>query len=84
MKLQNWGITNNDTGYTAPELIIYKAVGNVYGHPTRPDGQYIHTSGIVEIDLKKRYIITRSGNKYILGRMNPEYAKYVRDNKKGK
>lgn len=85
MKLQNWSIIFGGDDYTAPELQSQQAIGHVYGHPTRPDGDHIRTSRIIEINLKKRYIRTYSGSKYYLGTMNPEYAKFRRNlKKKGK
>lgn len=84
MKLQNWFITDNDNGYTAPEMIRKYAIGDVYGHPTRPEGDHIRTSYLVEINIKQRYVKTASGSKYMLGKMKPDYAKYMRNLKKGK
>lgn len=84
MKIQNWAMVFNGNQYTAPETQSQSIVGNVYGHPTRPDGDSIRTSHIVEINMKKRYVKTHSGSKYYLGRMEPEYAKYLRELRKGK
>ena len=84
MKIQNWAMVFRDNGYTAPEIQSQIITGNVYGNPNFPDGDFIHTSTVVEMNIKQRYVRTYSGSKYSLGKMNPEYAKYVREYRKNK
>lgn len=73
MKLENWSVVTRDP-YSPPEYGIYLA-GSVYGHATRPDGQKITTSRIVEVNGRK--VTTASGSIYEVGEVNPEYAKYL-------
>jgi hypothetical protein len=84
MKIQNWAMVFSGNDYTAPEVQTQIIQGDVYGNPNFPDGTFIHTSIIIQMDIKRRYVITRSGSKYYLGRMKPEYAKYVREYRKNK
>jgi len=64
---KNWFIENrvrND--FQAPELGVKVLNGNVYGHPSFPDGSFIHTSPIVGIEDMGDHkdIITKSGSRY--------------------
>lgn len=72
MRLENWSAVRG--AYKAPEQGGY-LIGDVYGHPTRPDGRCIRTSTIVKIDPVAETIETRSGSIYELGKVDPDYEK---------
>ena len=70
--LENWGIVTNATPYMAPEMITSSLHGLVSGHPRAElNGKYIHTSPIV--GLENGCIVTKSGSRYVLGNVAPEY-----------
>lgn len=50
--LRNWSI---DECYNV-------AYGDVYGHPHHPDGSYVHTSIIVDINREQKDIIVETLN----------------------
>ncbi len=52
--------------FQAPELGCKVLNGEVYGHPSFPDGAFIHTSPIVNIEDMGDYkdVLTRSGSRY--------------------
>ena len=50
-------------------------VGEVEGHPTRPDGRRITTNYVDTVD--GRFITTASGSVYELMDVDPEYKKYL-------
>jgi len=70
MRLENWSIQHG--AYNAPEQGSY-FIGEVYGHPTRPDGRRVHTSMIVEVDPETETVRTHSGSIYKLGVADPDY-----------
>jgi len=47
--------------------------GGVHGHPKFPDDKTIVTSPIEEYDAEEDAFITRSGSRYKLGDIDPEY-----------
>lgn len=69
MKLENWAVVFNP--FKAPEARRPQLEGDVYGHPTRPDGQCITTSYVSHID--GNIVVTHSGSRYELGEPAPEY-----------
>ena len=64
---KNWFIeTRLKSEYQAPELAVKLLNGQVYGHPSFPDGSIIHSSPIAGIEDMGDHkdIITRSGSRY--------------------
>lgn len=47
--------------------------GNVYGHPSFPDGKLVWTSTIVGYDEDTNIFTTYSGSKYKLGKVRDDY-----------
>ena len=78
MRLENWSITRGL--YEAPEQGC-NLIGDVYGHPTRPDGRHVRTSKVVRVDFITRTIETISGSIYELGEVDPNYEKMFPDAK---
>ncbi len=76
-RLENWAVSSDDDGYTAPELIQPRLTGEVYNHPVERhyDGKEIITSPIRK--SIGRQVTTRTGTVYELGKVHPEYAKYL-------
>jgi len=78
MRLENWLVTQDPhekwDPYKAPELYTPRLVGDVYGHPTFPDGHTISVSTPVSSDGNNT-ITTKSGSMYKLGKVNPDYEK---------
>ena len=72
MRLENWSIVHG--AYKAPEQRGY-LIGDVYGHPTRPDGRRVRTSVIVAVDPIAEAVKTYSGSIYELGEADPDYEK---------
>ncbi|HHV13238.1 MAG TPA: hypothetical protein GXX75_23480 [Clostridiales bacterium] len=65
--LKNWYKTLRPLNdFRAPELGYSVLCGHVYGHPSFPDGSYIHSSRIVGIEDMgdHKEIITKSGSRY--------------------
>jgi hypothetical protein len=77
-KLQNWrtALRGRDV-YTAPECRELVLEGEVYGHPSFPDGSRIATSPIKETVGRK--VLTRTGSTYDLGRISYAQRKMLRD-----
>jgi len=81
MKLHNWSVQfertlGSEQRYMAPELVARCIVGDVEGHPSRPDGETVITSRIISVE--GRTVTTRSGSVYTLGKIAPSYRKYLR------
>lgn len=53
----------------------FAIVGDVYGHPRRPDGERIVSSIVADFD--GRLVRTRSGSLYRLGDPSPQYRAYL-------
>jgi len=70
MKLENWSLQHG--AYEAPELGCH-LLGNVFGHPTRPDGRCVRTSSIIHINVEEETVTTHSGSIYKLGEPEPGY-----------
>ena len=67
IKFKNWFIENRVANeFQAPELGVKVLNGIAYGHPSFPDGSFIHTSPIVGVEDMGDHkdIITRSGSRY--------------------
>jgi hypothetical protein len=71
-----WSV-KTDT-YAAPELGRNYLQGDVFGHPRHEDGKNVTTSRISKV--KGRLVKTRSGSVYRLGRIKPEYRKFLKEN----
>lgn len=78
IKMHNWSIGGSGDAYTPPELQVKKLRGEVYGHPRFPDGHRISSSALIE--AWSRTAVTKSGTRYVLGRINPEYRKFLKKN----
>jgi hypothetical protein len=76
VKLDHWSVKANL--YQPPEVRSVYLSGIVSGHPNFDDGERISTSRIVA--AAGRVVTTRSGRQYHLGRIEPGYRKYLRDN----
>ena len=77
MRLENWSVTGSADLYTPPERQTRRLQGEVYGHPTHPDGEHIRTSNIVNVDGGT---VTTLNSVYTLGEPNPEYVEWCREN----
>ena len=78
-RLIDWEVVGQRTPYMAPEAMTAHLQGNVYNHPN-PDvvnGKFVTTSRIV--DSSGLTVTTLSGTKYILGTINKNYLKYIKD-----
>lgn len=66
IKFKNWFVEQRCNEYQAPELAKSYLWGNVYGHSSFKDGEYIHSSRIVGIEDMGDHkdILTRSGSRY--------------------
>jgi hypothetical protein len=78
IKVNNWSIRTNADGYTPPEAADIRLIGEVLDHPKLGENKKIQTSSINEIN--GRTVYTKSGSVYILGRINPEYRKWLKKN----
>jgi hypothetical protein len=77
-RLENWRCVYRGDVYTPPELQAVCLVGQVYGHRNshrHPDGKEVCTSYIVKAE--RRVVTTASGSVYHLGKIDPEYRKYL-------
>jgi len=77
MRLENWLVTGTADPYLSPELQRKQISGEVYGHPTRPNGRRILTSAILRIDGN---VITTGNSVYTLGEPDPVYVEWCREN----
>lgn len=50
-------------------------VGNVINHPRHESGKCVVTSPIVKVDPINKYLQSRTGTKYKLGKVDPDYEK---------
>jgi hypothetical protein len=73
IRLDNWSVVNDGDPYKAPEQQESRLHGNAFGHPRFDDGKTITTSAILTKDGD--LILTRSGSRYELGDIDPEYEK---------
>lgn len=83
-KLENWSIVETDLDpYKPPECKSKKLSGSVYDHPRFLDGKDITTSRIVGAyqELNNIVVETKSGSKYVLGKMSEDYQKWLDENK---
>ena len=74
LKLENWSLVfGNPDPWLAPELQHICLHGKVFNHPNHGNGTWIRTSRIIR--KEKGFIVTHSGSKYELGKVNPDYEK---------
>ena len=77
-KLENWATVVTSI-WLAPEVQRLHLAGTVYNHSDsdrHPDGKEIRTSYIVE--AKGRIVKTVSGSVYKLGKIDPEFRKFLK------
>jgi len=79
-RLEQWSlvILGDVSGYEAPERLPRAARGRVYEREGFTDGKGVTTSRIVE--MGEDYVITRSGTRYDLGEVDPDYVQFLEDN----
>lgn len=80
IRLENWSMIYNPDPHSPPELKSGRLVGFVYGHPRFEDGESIVSSSIIEINVRKGTAKTYSGSEYILGRPNPNWVEWLKEN----
>lgn len=76
--LENWSTVSGGDEYTAPECRTLNLHGEVYGHPRFEDGKVIVSSEISKINC--RFVTTRSGSLYWLGKPDPNFVKWCEEN----
>jgi len=77
-KLQNWRTTRRGyNDFTPPECRESVLEGEVFDHPTFPDGSKIVTSPIEKTEGRK--VLTKTGSTYELGRISYAQRKMLRD-----
>jgi len=73
IRIEDWSIGTNDPNpYLSPEQMVLRLDGKVYGHPRFPDGDRVVTTRIVSSE-EDGTVITRSGSRYVLGEVAPDY-----------
>ena len=74
-RLEEWHLTQLPPSdpYKAPELGRFAICGKVFGHALYDDGDPITTSTPVRIDPDTMIMETKSGSKYQLGVIDPDY-----------
>ena len=81
VKIEDWSFTG---GFFKDKNGILKGflqiVGKTYGHPIIKDGQVMISSMVDEMDLRARRARTKSGRKYILGKVHPDYVEWLKKN----
>jgi len=80
-RLENWSIISyDDSPYLAPELIEKRIVGEIYDDDRFDDGKTVITSPVVEFNIKEHFAKTYSETIYILGKIDPKYEQWLKDN----
>lgn len=87
-RIENWAIVDPiNNNYLSPitPMGYFSILGQIFGHPTQriyTDGDTIHTSKVVEINLSGQHIVaTQAGNRFVLGKISNEYVNWCKDNK---
>lgn len=76
--IHDWSTcSGSDNPYLAPEVAGVAIQGRAFGMPDHKEGGGIRTSRIVTVE--GRVVTTRSGSKYRLGRISPEFRKWLRE-----
>ena len=79
VRIENWFVRRRHRDpFMAPECNPVVLGGEVYGHPRKRDGTGVRTSAIVDVD--GLLVRTESGTTYQLGKIDPEYEKWMREN----
>jgi hypothetical protein len=78
IKLECWSVTQGDVRYIAPEHRTSRVQGVVQDHPCFPRDAKIVSSPIDQVE--GRIVTTRSGTRYQLGRIDPQYRAYLKRN----
>lgn len=73
--LYNWSLCTTGSPYEAPELKVPKLQGKTKGSRQFPDGTHIVTSNLLLVVGNVAF--TKSGSRYVLGDIDPEYEKRV-------
>ena len=82
VRLDNWSVCSaGRIRYTPPELQVKALQGNAFGHPRFEDGKHVVTSS--PFSIKGRIVTTYSGSVYKLGKIDPEYRKWLKKNVPG-
>ena len=78
--LEDWAINDGgwSSSYQAPEQAMMRLTGKVYNHPDPhfPDGKKVTTS-VINMAIGK-CVVTKSGTKYQLGTVSPNYDNYMK------
>lgn len=77
VKITNWSCGQEpiEDTFLAPEQARLVLIGEVVGHPRKPDGLVVRTSPVVKVD--GRIVTTNSGTVYELGDINPDYLDWL-------
>lgn len=75
---RHWHCSRPDDGFTAPERRPLLVHGDIYGHPTFPDGKSITTSPIIGMD--GAVVRTATGSRYRLGAPHEKYLAWCAEN----
>jgi hypothetical protein len=79
VRIEEWRVTSRGgDAYTPPECQLRVLAGKVYGHPRFPNGHYIWTSEIREVDGPK--VTTQSGTVYHLGEPDTGFIEWCKAN----
>jgi hypothetical protein len=71
---------SKDAIYDAPETQVKYLQGDVYGHSRFSNGKNICTSSLVLLDIENKRAKTQN-TEYILGQIDPEYQKFLNQQK---
>jgi hypothetical protein len=75
VNMENWSVTGDYDEYTPPELRHHYLQGNVYGHPKHKDGNYLHSSFIVNVIGRT---VETNNTTYKLGQPDPEFVEWCK------
>lgn len=71
MRIDNWSLVVDPDPYKAPEQLIPRIQGIVFGNPKFSEGLAVTTSAVV--GRRGDNVCTRSGSEYQLGYVDPLY-----------
>ena len=75
--LQEWSVVMSGDKYTAPECRRPRLTGLCKNHPKFPDNTRIYSSKILSSEGR---VVETLNTKYLLGRIDPKYREWIRDN----
>lgn len=80
VRLVDWSVKDNRAAspYMAPEQTTKHLVGRAFGHPTAVNDGGILTSSPIKA-VNGRLVTTKSGTVYRLGRIDPKYRAWLRN-----